>query len=68
MPDITMCEGVDCPWKERCHRYTAEPSEYRQSYFVESPGKKVEELFYCGYFWGKNQEDIFKTLGDICGP
>ena len=67
MPDITMCEGTDCPLKERCYRFTAKPSDY-QSYFVKPPGRKVEELFDCEYFWGEKQEDIFKTLGDICGP
>jgi hypothetical protein len=67
MPDIAMCEGIDCPWKERCYRFTAEPSEY-QSYFSKPPGQMVEELFTCDYFWGPTQEDIFKTLKDICGP
>lgn len=37
MPDITMCKGRDCPLRESCYRYTATPSEYRQSYFVTDP-------------------------------
>lgn len=32
MPDISMCHGEGCPQKETCYRYTAKPSEYRQSY------------------------------------
>lgn len=37
MPDITMCEGQGCPQRERCWRYTAKPSEFRQAYFVDPP-------------------------------
>lgn len=43
MPDITMCEGKDCPLKENCYRFKAEPSEYRQSYFVEIPYNKEKK-------------------------
>lgn len=51
MPDITMCEGEgwdtskgvnaswECPWKDGCHRHTATPTEYRQSWFLNMPGK-----------------------------
>jgi len=42
MPDITLCEGTDCPLKETCYRYKATPSEYRQSYFQEPPYNKEE--------------------------
>jgi len=37
MPDIAMCQGNECPLKETCYRYKAEPSKYRQSYLAESP-------------------------------
>jgi hypothetical protein len=37
MPDITMCMGGDCPLKQDCYRYTANPSPYLQSYFGEIP-------------------------------
>lgn len=37
MPDITMCEGKDCPLKEKCLRFKSIPSEFRQSYFLETP-------------------------------
>lgn len=46
MPDITMCRDTKCPQKDYCFRYTAQPSEYRQSYFTESP-KKMDG---CPYF------------------
>lgn len=48
MADITTCEGKDCPLKEKCYRYTAEPCKYRQSYFLEPPYK---EDGHCDYAW-----------------
>jgi hypothetical protein len=32
MPDISMCNNSECPSKECCFRFTAEPSEFCQSY------------------------------------
>ena len=37
MPDITMCQGGDCPLKTHCYRFTAPATEYGQSYFVHLP-------------------------------
>lgn len=37
MADITMCVGTDCPMKNNCYRHTANPNEYRQSYFIDVP-------------------------------
>lgn len=37
MPDITMCQGNGCPFKETCYRHIAKPSQFRQSWFTESP-------------------------------
>jgi len=47
MCDISMCEGNECPLKQRCYRFTAIPNEYRQSYFIEPPYIDDE----CDYFW-----------------
>jgi hypothetical protein len=60
MPDITMCPGTNCPYKESCYRYTAKPNEY-QSYFIEPPFKDDD----CKMYWGDNAEMIFKQLKDI---
>lgn len=46
MPDITMCKGGDCPLKENCYRYLAEPCEY-QSYFMEAPFDNSK----CEHYW-----------------
>ena len=37
MPDMTMCRGGECPIRETCYRYTAQPCDVRQSYFIEPP-------------------------------
>ena len=68
MADLTMCEGIECPWKTRCRRYTSTPNEFRQSYFVDIPGKMVEEVFTCDFFWGDDSDRIYQNLKDICGP
>jgi hypothetical protein len=60
MPDITMCVGTNCPYKESCYRYTAKPNEY-QSYFIEPPFKDDD----CKMYWGDNSEMIFKQLKEI---
>ena len=47
-----MCEGINCPMKNECYRYTA-PVGLRQSYFAETPIKDGKD---CEYYW-KTQED-----------
>jgi hypothetical protein len=44
-----MCEGKNCPLREKCYRYTATPSKYRQSYFVTPPYDKEKQE--CEYLW-----------------
>lgn len=48
MPDITMCNGNNCELSSTCYRYKAEPSEYRQSYFVKEPNVTS---YQCDYYW-----------------
>jgi hypothetical protein len=60
-PDITMCMGTDCPYKEGCYRYTAKPNEYMQSYFMTPPFKDGK----CEMYWGDIQTDIWQQLKDI---
>lgn len=61
MADITMCNGGDCPVKDKCYRFTAKPSEFRQSYFLNTPFKDDK----CDMFWGEKAESIFNDLKDI---
>ena len=64
MADITMCSGKDCPLKESCYRFTATPSEFRQSYFFQPPVIKGEEIS-CEMYWGDQANAIWKQLKDI---
>lgn len=47
MPDITICQSKDCPIKQSCYRFTANPNRY-QSYFMESPYDEDDER--CEYY------------------
>jgi hypothetical protein len=60
-PDITMCVGIGCPYKEKCYRYSAKPSEFLQSWFMETPIKDGK----CDMFWGDNAEAVWNQLKDI---
>ena len=51
MPDIAMCSGDECPIKENCYRYLANPSHF-QSFFAPPP--YTEEG--CDYFWDVNEK------------
>lgn len=57
MPDIAMCNGTNCPHKEKCYRFTAKPSEY-QTYFLDPP---IEEDGKCDHYWGENGAAIWNT-------
>jgi len=48
MADITMCNGKGCNVKNTCYRFKAPINEFRQSYFIEVPGKDES----CDYYWG----------------
>ena len=65
MADITCCSGKNCPVKEKCYRFTAPTSEYRQSYFFTPPFEIKDGVFTCEMYWGKNTESIYKQLKDI---
>ena len=61
MPDISKCEGTNCPHKEKCYRFTAPASEY-QTYFAEPP---IKPDGTCNLFWGQTQTDILTQLKEI---
>ena len=56
-----MCVGTNCPHKEKCYRYTANPCEHWQAYFTEPPFKDGK----CDMYWGKNSESVWNQLKDI---
>lgn len=62
-----MCTHSGCPVKEKCYRFTANPSE-SQSYFSGNPSTVNDGKFYCTFFWGENAEWIMNKLTDITKP
>ncbi len=40
MADMSYCDGIDCPLKETCYRFTAPKNEHWQSYFIFVPYDK----------------------------
>lgn len=62
MPDISCCQGGNCPLRLNCYRYTVKPEEIGQTYFSEPPYKMHMMLddhdaslgvvtSACAYFW-----------------
>ena len=37
MPDISMCEGKDCPIRQHCYRHTASANKKWQSWLCDAP-------------------------------
>jgi len=54
MTDISMCENSFCRAKRKCHRFTAKPSEHRQSYGGFAPPKGEDR---CGYFMDNTEKE-----------
>jgi hypothetical protein len=52
MPDISMCNNKECSLSLKCHRFTAIPSEYRQTYASFKPNEDGE----CFNFWDNKGE------------
>ena len=62
MADISKCEGIGCPHREKCYRFTAPADEYLQAYFVDPP---IKADGTCDMFWGQTQTDILTQLKEI---
>lgn len=58
MPDISMCNGIDCHLKENCYRYKAIPEDLGQSYFCDAPIK--DDI--CFYYWPIDEQYTNKTI------
>ena len=48
MPDISKCEGKNCPIKNKCYRFTCKPSEFWQTYsdFTDALNKEKTDCKY----------------------
>ena len=60
MPDITMCKGDGCRARNHCYRFTATPSDYRQSWFVQTPGNNKN----CAYYYELEVDKMFYNVID----
>ena len=58
MADLTKCNGVNCPVKESCKRFT---SESGYIWFAKSPIKDGK----CAMYWGIEQDSILNHLKGI---
>lgn len=59
MPDISKCNGINCPIKNDCYRHTA-PDSTVQAYGVF----KYKEGKGCTFYWDNKQEGR-NTLKDL---
>jgi len=62
MPDISMCSNALCPSKDYCHRFTATPSKFMQSYADFSP---EEDEVNCSHFWPNSKDSTKCKLGGV---
>jgi len=55
-----MCEGLTCPRKQQCYRYTAPKNDYRQAYFSQMPLEKDNscEHFTDNSEWKKHESTL----------
>lgn len=58
MPDISMCDCIECKRAEHCYRFRAYPSEFRQSYMIIDP----EEAEKCEMFWPLGPKNEFAKI------
>lgn len=63
MPDISMCENKDCPLRNDCYRFIAEPNPYRQAYarfkFAVVDGKPT-----CDNYWPVTTDKLDEINGE----
>ena len=60
MADITVCKGDGCRARNHCYRFTASPSDYRQSWFVQTPGSNKK----CDYYYEMEVDKMFYNVID----
>ena len=50
MTDLDMCEGLNCPLRNKCYRYTAPKAYKYQNYMIGSPFRKENDNTVCDLF------------------
>jgi hypothetical protein len=62
MSDIAKCLDSLCPSKDYCHRFTAKPSTFCQSY---GGFKRVGDEYKCDMFWANGICEYCHQKNDI---
>ena len=57
MSDITMCEGINCPIREKCYRFRAN-TNLVQHFFLKTP----YEYSHCEKFISYEDELVFDQI------
>ena len=52
MPDISMCDNIQCTLKETCYRFKAIPNKHKQSYAPFKPNQGEDK---CDYYMKVNK-------------
>lgn len=61
MADISKCNDIHCPSKNKCYRYTA-PAGLNQTY---ANFNRESDADNCEYFWRLDIEEIEVTFEDV---
>ena len=61
--DLTKCNGLLCPLKEKCYRFT-EPKKQGQTWF-KAPFKIDKGKFDCDSFYGKPEDLLLEQMKGI---
>lgn len=62
MADISMCQDRQCPARDYCYRFTANPSRMWQSYGVFN---REDDADNCDMFWPNGKESTKCKLGGV---
>lgn len=56
MPDIMMCDGLNCKDRRSCYRFTATPEIY-QTYMANNENKNFDKEM-CKFYWNNKYKGV----------
>jgi len=62
MADISKCNDIHCPSKRICYRFTATPSEFRQSWIQTN---RQADAYNCNLFYPNDKAEQKNTIIEI---
>jgi hypothetical protein len=60
MASIEMCDGTNCPVKDKCYRFTAPKSYKYQDFMIEVPFRKEKGKTVCDLFVRDKRKNVKK--------